>query len=558
MLTRLVEGLQPPPCDESYYTWSFPGSPVKIRLSLDLVAGLSEHMIGAGAEDHAEAGGLLLGTTNLNAVEISGFEPFVLDRESGPRYVITEKDRPRLRESIDRWNLPESSLRVVGYFRSQRREGLCLHDEDLAVIKEFFDDPANVFLVVKPEGEDGMPTGGFFFWSDGSVFADCTFMSFPFEQQSLRIAARERPSANPDPEEGSEIDGRLEPEVPRKRFRILGIAAVLALTILALAVTLRLRDPAPKPAPASNPLALSLNPGDDAITVAWDPNSEAVRNARVGVLTITDDNRKEEVPLNGLMLQSGRLVYKPSGKAVQIALEVFSPQGLSTREMMTVVMNRGGGASAPPPGQTNQAPVKESATAAVSVVPVETASEPGIPARLPAPKPFRMSESKRQPDITPSILNLEPPALELSSTPPRQTAPQVQTPAWIMPEAPAPKETPAAAVQAAPQAAAANVTPPTAQPQPTPPKPIQQVWPELTSTVKNMVSREVVVQVRVMVDSTGKVTAAEPIPGNGAVSGFLGKSASTAARLWRFEPARTNGKAVPSEVVLVFRFAPGR
>jgi TonB family protein len=76
--------------------------------------------------------------------------------------------------------------------------------------------------------------------------------------------------------------------------------------------------------------------------------------------------------------------------------------------------------------------------------------------------------------------------------------------------------------------------------------------------VKGMVTREVVVHVRVVVDAAGRVTAAEPVPGKGAVSGFLGNSAATAAKLWRFDPARADGKPVPSEVVLVFRFAPSK
>lgn len=566
MDTRLIEDLPPPPSDESFYTWSFPGSPVRILLSLDIVAGLSEYLTRPQAGHNGEAGGLLLGSVNPEAVQITAFAAFALHAESESHFAVSAKDRQRFKEFIEQFNQPDSPARVVGYFRSHRRDGLCLNDEDLTLIKEFFNDPAAVFLIVKPDGEEGTPSAGFFFWSDGDVFAECTFMPFPFEERLLRIAARPRTFQDASLEEGSEIAGRAETRAARKRIRVLALAAVLALAMLAVAATLWLRHPASAPAGARYPLALTVRPGSDAITVAWNSSSEAVKNARVGVLSIFEDNRKEEVPLNGLMLQSGRLVYKPSGKTVQVALEVFSPQGQSTRETMTVVMTRDSEESEPAPAEMNQAAKQAHAPSVLPPAGGALSSETAQLQPKPSPMRFQMPPPVRQPDATPSMLALEPPSLEPHSAPPRQAGPAIQTLAWIMPEPPAPKEPPPAAMPSPAPAMATSetpvttppATPPVSMPQPIPPKPIQQVWPELSAMAKGMVTREVVVQVRVVVDATGRVTAAEPVPGKGAVSGFLGKSAATAAKLWRFDPAQADGKPVPSEVVLVFRFAPSK
>jgi len=71
-----------------------------------------------------------------------------------------------------------------------------------------------------------------------------------------------------------------------------------------------------------------------------------------------------------------------------------------------------------------------------------------------------------------------------------------------------------------------------------------------------MFSGEVQIQVKVIIDAAGKVTHAEPLVSKGAITEYLGKVAAAAARVWKFEPARLDGQAVPSELLLQFRFAP--
>jgi TonB family protein len=61
--------------------------------------------------------------------------------------------------------------------------------------------------------------------------------------------------------------------------------------------------------------------------------------------------------------------------------------------------------------------------------------------------------------------------------------------------------------------------------------------------------------VRVHIDEQGRVTSATPVvkPQQGLDS-YLSKSAVQAAWLWRFEPARENGKAVPGTQTIHFVF----
>jgi TonB family protein len=65
---------------------------------------------------------------------------------------------------------------------------------------------------------------------------------------------------------------------------------------------------------------------------------------------------------------------------------------------------------------------------------------------------------------------------------------------------------------------------------------------------------EVVVRVRVNVDATGKVVAAEPVGNSSPVAMALADSAITAIKRWQFEPARRGSNKVAGDIVLSFAF----
>ena len=69
------------------------------------------------------------------------------------------------------------------------------------------------------------------------------------------------------------------------------------------------------------------------------------------------------------------------------------------------------------------------------------------------------------------------------------------------------------------------------------------------------ISRPVEVRLRVEVDARGKVSKVTALNKTATNARFV-DSAVAAARFWQFEAARENGRAVPGEAVLTFRFAP--
>lgn len=78
--------------------------------------------------------------------------------------------------------------------------------------------------------------------------------------------------------------------------------------------------------------------------------------------------------------------------------------------------------------------------------------------------------------------------------------------------------------------------------------------PVVPPNVKSAITSDNVVNVRVVIDESGKVTAATVASINGRMASSLTRYAVQAARAWRFKPARQNGKAVRSDKVLQFLF----
>jgi outer membrane biosynthesis protein TonB len=61
------------------------------------------------------------------------------------------------------------------------------------------------------------------------------------------------------------------------------------------------------------------------------------------------------------------------------------------------------------------------------------------------------------------------------------------------------------------------------------------------------------VRIRVQIDAQGAVTKVTPIAPN-AINFRMVDAAAAAARFWVFEPAKTEGHPVPSEMILEFHF----
>jgi hypothetical protein len=103
------------------------------------------------------------------------------------------------------------------------------------------------------------------------------------------------------------------------------------------------------------------------------------------------------------------------------------------------------------------------------------------------------------------------------------------------------------------------IAPPT--PEPTPsgtvtasyvqPKPVRQVPAKLP--IGLVVRDPVEIQVKVEINAAGKVTKATPLEVKAMNYALVGP-AMRAAESWAFDPALENGRPVPSQMIVMFRF----
>src|SRR5262249_35914163 len=160
--------------------------------------------------------------------------------------------------------------------------------EDLELINEFFTDPCNVFLIVRSPEPDGPPAGAFFFWDQGQVWGDFTFMPFPFDATLLPCGERSGRAESIAEDVPTETSAVLPAAATPFRFRRVGLWGAVGLSaLLALSAALywpRRTTPLPQRRAASVALSLAVTRSGSDVSITWNSASAAIKDARVGVL----------------------------------------------------------------------------------------------------------------------------------------------------------------------------------------------------------------------------------------------------------------------------------
>jgi hypothetical protein len=546
-----------------FYTWTFPGAPVRIHLYLSVVERLAPEVRRACdvvPAHSVEIGGLLLGTADFKSspvVEIKDYVPFLGEYRTDHKFILSDADQRKLERTLAAIREERADgLTVVGYYRSHIGTGLSLNESDLALAEAHFFDPADVLLLVKPS-TDGSSTAGFFFWDNGRIDSEFTFLEFPFDARLLTgarikpsIRERERASTGVESAESQpQVDGRqtfeAEPLSPPIRDRRGGpkppwlwyplfTVLLIALGAVGYQALLKWAGPATGEATvASDPLALALRVErkDNDLRVSWNRKATAVIQAKEAALSIHDgDAQQQELRLNIEQLRNGSVLYTPANASVQFRLEVTASDNTKTSESVLAL-------TAPKPG------------AAALAKPV-TVSRPA-----PADPPAGDSLQDRR--------GLTPPGAKRNSGEPVRSV-MVNPPAQP-PEASKPSQAAVRDPLLAPNPQRPGVAAPASSTQPSPApsastyvaaRPIRQTQPVLPAGVRRLIASAVEVDVKVQIDETGRVVKADPLPSRRPVSSSLVGAARSAALQWSFEPARRGNQPVPSDLVLRFQYRP--
>jgi hypothetical protein len=526
-----------------FYTWTFPGAPVRIHLHLNVVESLSREVRRAfeSVPSHSvEIGGILYGTADFAAspiIEIKDFEPFLSEYRPDHRFILSDADRRKLDKVLSaRRSDGDGALSVVGYYRSHIGEGLSLRQEDVAIAQSSFYDPANVFLLVKPSS-DGSASAGFFFWDKGRLDSEFTYLEFPFEARQLTgVRVKPGPQWNPEPLPEPEVPAEAAafdlpasipatfeapPPAPGPRERgpsmfwrsvfVVLMIAVGALGYQAYLTWAPSRSAATAPVESDAPaLALQVERRGADLRVSWNRNSRMVTQATSAVLSIRDgETQQQELHLDLEQLRNGSVLYTPANSTVRFRLETTTSDGKTSETVLAL-----------------------------------TAARPETQAALPEAKPPASGPSPQSDAAA-------------ANSPTNGAARDFGEPVHVvMVDAPA-KSPGTGAVPEAPQPKMGPADNPETVPLYLPAKPTREVQPVLPAAVRSLIAAPVEVNVKVAINASGRVIGAEPLPNPQLVSSTLVDAARTAALRWRFAPAIRGTQAVPSELILKFQFRPG-
>jgi hypothetical protein len=335
-----------------------------------------------------ETGGVLLGKWEDGRLAISGYAPLDCEHAFGPGFKLSDRDKAKLSELIASTG---GDIHAVGWYHSHTRTAVLLSQEDLDLYNEFFVEPWQVALVLKPYAFRPMRAGFFFREPGGAVHSEASYNEFTLEPHVAKAVAA-APAAKPQEVEGAPANAvgspapvdpmsavampegppRSSPEdtatpasvtpeaapapapvvhAPLPQFLnapppsarrwprvIIPLATVAALVAGAywqrdtwmpkvLAMT--------KSEQKATPPALGLNAVDLAgqLQIRWNRNVPAVAQAAGGVLNITGASpAAQEIALDQAHLLSGFFTVERQSERVDVALTVTGPDGQRVRE----------------------------------------------------------------------------------------------------------------------------------------------------------------------------------------------------------------------------------
>jgi hypothetical protein len=462
-----------------FFNWTFAGAPVSVDLDLALLQRLRREILRQGDQ---QTYGVLLGSVTPDSpirVRVTGFRPS--PKQTLPTTVRTLRAGP---------------VFPVGYYRYRGRDRIHLDEDDLLIAQSCFTDPGDVFLMSR-SGAPGEATAGVFFWDDGKIHSDFSFLEFPLNAGDLREPVPSGLANN------------------KRRWALAGVGVLALLALAALFGPWRSAPPTPGRAET---LGLRYEARGSQVRVNWDKSLALIRAAQTGILSIREGSHETTVPLAGDQLRTGSVVYTRmgGGDSVRFRLEVTDAQSNRSSEDLMAQLppeNVGAKASRRGPPESPRIEIAE--------------PEPAPPVPSPATKSFQAptrSNSARE------------------TTPPSPDLPSVSLPG--------------AANASLPE----SITPPRPPPPKalvlTPAKAIRVVRPPLPANVAAMVRAKTRVQVKVTLDRSGNVVAAEPVATDPAAR-LLGNIVATAARNWRFEPARLDGVPAAGSLIVNVDYEPG-
>jgi hypothetical protein len=321
--------------------------------------------------------------------------------------------------------------------------------------------------------------------------------------------------------------------------------------------------------------------GEDLL-LSWDGTTQAVQAATEGLLQIDDGAQHREIALDHGGIANCSMLYKPTSDDVVFRLEVRGKEGVHGAESLEVVGARTRAADLEQPRPSAPAPEVQpepDRPRAENKLPVAVAANRRVSKNNFA-KPGSQTASRRPLKVSGGAAGRTP---RLSSEPlyARQNAPSLpmssitttQLPTLSAQQLPKPPPAPSAAAAKSSARAAESLGSSTKPSSPVrdstlrgdmksapasyvPPRPLKWTAPDAKSLGISRMSAATDVQIKVRIDDSGRVTSAHALLDGSTHNEAVTAAVTAAVKQWIFEPAKMQGKNVPSEQIVVIRVGP--
>jgi proteasome lid subunit RPN8/RPN11 len=301
-----------------------------------------------------EIGGVLFGTTAGSDVRVLARRALAIEYLTGPSFILSSNDEASLAQLLETSDSDPAlkGMQPVGWYHSHTRTDVSLSEQDVAIHQRFFPLPEQIALVIKPFKFEPAQVGIFAREADGSLRGDAPFSRFPLAAYMPATKATAESAAPPlnSPAAAPEREraGPVAPEYPnwssfpprtavrQRRSRSwqsrLAVAAVIVMVIAAAVTYVQNR---PALTEDAGPIRLQLNGVGDKLTIAWNPRSRSLAEARSAELIISDGNqRPATVALDNESLQRGSITYFRQSGSVEVRIRVQPEQGNALEEVV--------------------------------------------------------------------------------------------------------------------------------------------------------------------------------------------------------------------------------
>ncbi|MFL6351058.1 MAG: hypothetical protein ACJ74Z_04295 [Bryobacteraceae bacterium] len=362
----------------------------RFRWSPDAVRRLDEDIewaLTSNPTGTAEVAGVLLGSIGPIS-EITDCQPVLLMQPKDHAYALAGPGRSEFERAIAAFpSVPEGQRSVIGFYRSQTGDALDLTEDDLGLARACFRNSSPVVLLIQRtangsssanlfSGDQGEVLHQFHFLEDASALENK--LALPRWLELWQSLSAEDPpdmvgQETATPEDTTVSTRTLRPPDPvlestpilatgkaqenfdplekaSNRSPVFLVATALVVAILTGYLMLRGSARVKQEVGIGRPaiqgtksggshtagLALRAERHGDDVRLDWDRTSPVLAAATGGLLSIRDGKgREKQVMLDGNLLRTGSVIYRPVHGDVFLRLVIFGQQGAKLDESVS-------------------------------------------------------------------------------------------------------------------------------------------------------------------------------------------------------------------------------